>query len=158
MASSRRKMAVSESLIEYQTLVRYMDKLTIAFKSSPIAVASELFAKGLISQEVSEKALILGISDAVKATEMMMCVADQVRICPGKYYDFMSMKVFEEPWIKSLHDNLIAEYGKLLVAFCMLLRHTNLFCFTSTEASKSDSVGRPIICKRKAFRGHESHY
>ena len=103
-------MAVPESM-EYKTLMTYLDKLAIAFRSSLPTVAKQLVDQAVIPAEIHRYVLTEGIDSLTKATTMMMCVADQVQVCPGKYYDFMSMSVFEQPWIKSLRDDLTSEYG-----------------------------------------------
>ena len=100
--------------MEHKTLMTYLDKLAIAFQSSLAPVANELVAKAVIPPEIHGYVLTEGIDSHTKATKMMMCVADQVRVCPGKYYDFMSMSVFEQAWIKSLRDDLTSEYGMFI--------------------------------------------
>lgn len=80
-------MAASES-VEHRTLVRYIDKLTLAFESAPVSITNELLAKGLISPEIHTNALTLGIGNDVKASQLVKCVMDQIHVCPGKYCDF----------------------------------------------------------------------
>ena len=103
-------MAASES-IEHETLVRYIDKLTLAFESAPVSIANELLAKGLISPEIHSNMLTLGIGKDVKATQLVKCVIDQIHVCPGKYYDFMALPSFQEKWLTNLHEVLTTEYG-----------------------------------------------
>ena len=102
----------SES-VEYKTLIKYIDKLTIAFKSSPVSVANELLANGLISSEAHGNMLAAsGLGEDVKATRLVTCVTDMVKMCPGKYYDFMSLPLFKEQWLSPLHELITNEYGK----------------------------------------------
>lgn len=108
-------MASIRESVEYNTLIGCTTKLTTAFKSSPISVANELFSNGFISPEVHDKVtgMTSGLGDDMKATSLVKCVTDQVRMCPGKYYDFVALSPFKEPWLCSLHDVITTEYGKL---------------------------------------------
>ena len=107
------KMA-SESA-EYKTLIKCIDKLTIAFKSSLVLIANELLANGFISYEVHVHGNMLstsGLGEDVKATRLVTCVTNMVKMCPGKYYDFMALPLFKEQWLNPLHEVITAEYGK----------------------------------------------
>ena len=97
--------------VEHQTLLACTDKLALAFKSSLDSIGTELLAKGLISPQVLEKVLTIGIVNSAKATEMVMCMADQISICPNKFHDLMALDSFQEPWLKPVHDLLTKEYG-----------------------------------------------
>ena len=110
-------MASKLESVEYKTIIGCTKTLTTAFKSSTISIANELLSNGLIPPEVHNKitGMASGLSDDVKATNMVNCVADQVRICPGKYYDFMGLPLFKEQWLSSLHDAIITEYGKIIL-------------------------------------------
>ena len=102
----------SES-VEYKTLIKYIDKLTIAFKSSPVSIANELLANGFISSEVHGNMLSTpGLGEDVKATRLVTCVTDMVKVCPGKYDDFMGLPLFKEQWLSPLYEVITAEYGK----------------------------------------------
>ena len=101
----------SES-VEYRTLIVCNDKLTTMFKLSPVSIANELLAEGLIPPEVHGKVLAPGLDDVVKATGLVTCVRDIVKVCPGKYHGFMAMPMFKEKWLKQLHDAITTEYGK----------------------------------------------
>ena len=105
-------MAASES-IEHQTLVRHIDKLVLAFKSSPLSIGTELLAKGLVSSEVYAGLLTPGTGNDAKAAQLVMCLKDQIHICPGKYYDFMALPSFQEKWLSSVHEVLTSTYGML---------------------------------------------
>ena len=107
-------MASRSESVEYKTLIGCVNKLTIAFKSSLISIANELLSKGFIPPEVHDKitGMASGLSDDMKATNMVKCVTDQVRMCPGRYYDFMALPLFKEQWLNSLHNAIITEYGK----------------------------------------------
>ena len=100
--------------VECSALIGCTTKLTTAFKSSPILVANELLSNGFISPEVHDKVtgITSGVGDDVRATSLVKCVTDQVRMCPGRYYDFMVLPLFKEPWLCSLHDAITIEYGK----------------------------------------------
>ena len=101
----------SES-VEYKTLIKCFDKLTIAFKSSPISIANELLANGFISSEVHEQVLLPGLGDDVKATRLVKCVTDTVNACPGRYYDFMSLPLFQGQCLSPIYDVITTEYGE----------------------------------------------
>ena len=103
----------SES-VEYKTLIKYTDKLTIAFKSSPVSVANELLTNGFISSEVHSNVLFTpGLGEDVKATKLVTCVTDMVKMYPGKCYDkFLSLPLFKEQWLFPLHESITNEYGK----------------------------------------------
>ena len=102
----------SES-VEYNTLIKCTDKLTIAFKSSPVSIANELLTKGFISPEAHGNMLSTpGLGEDVRATKLVTCVTDMVKMCPGKYYDFLSLPLFKEQWLNPLHELITNEYGK----------------------------------------------
>ena len=102
----------SES-VEYKTLIKCLDKLTIAFKSAPVSIANELLANGFISSEAHGNMLSTpGLGEDVKATRLVTCVTDMVKMCPGKYYDFMSLPLFKEQWLSQLRELITNEYGK----------------------------------------------
>ena len=106
------KMAAQES-IEYQTLIHCSDTLSIAFKNSLVSIADELFAKGFIPSDLHDDVLKAGLEgDNVKASKLVKCVTDMVSICPRKYYDFMTLKSFQDVWLKPIHAVLTTEYGK----------------------------------------------
>ena len=100
----------TESL-EYKTLIGCIDKLTAAFRCSPLTVANELLSNGFISPEAHGKVLTSLLGDDVKAAQLVKCVTDLVSVCPGKYYDFMALSLFEEPWLNPLHQVLTTAYG-----------------------------------------------
>ena len=139
------KMASLPESVEYNTLIGCTTKLTTAFKSSPISVANHLLSNGFISPEVHDKVtgITSGLGDDVKAaTSLVKCVTDQVRTCPGRYYDFMALSLFKEPWLCSLHDIITAEYGKKfilppgrLINHCASFFYSNLNLFRSIEES-----------------------
>ena len=87
------------------------DKLTAAFGSSLLTVSNELLAKGFISTEAHGKVVTSALGDDEKAARLVKCVTDQVSVCPGKYYDFMALPIFKEPWLKPLHQVLTTTYG-----------------------------------------------
>ena len=138
-------MAVAES-IEHKTVLKFMDKLVIAFSSSLASVANELIDKAVIPPKIHEYVPNAEEGDShTKAAEMMMCVADQVRVCPGKYYDFMSMSVFEQAWIKSLRDDLTSEYGMICDFFKKFII---IIIFTFSEklkAAAASQEGRDVV-------------
>ena len=107
-------MASKSESVEYQTIIGCTKTLTTAFKSSTISIANELLSNGFIPPEVHDKitGMTSGLSDDVKATSLVKCVTDQVRMCPGRYYDFMGLPLFKEQWLSSLYDAIITEYGK----------------------------------------------
>ena len=107
-------MASKSESVEYKTIIGCTKMLTTAFKSSTISIANELLSNGFIPPEVHDKitGMASGLSDDVKATSLVKCVADQVRLCPGRYYDFVGLPLFKEPWLGSLHHAIITEYGK----------------------------------------------
>ena len=108
-------MASTSESLEYKTLIGCVNKLSIAFKSSLISTANELLSNGFIPPEVHDKVtgMASGLSDDMKATNLVKCVTDQVKMCPGRYYDFMSLPVLKEQWLSSLHDAIITEYGEM---------------------------------------------
>ena len=107
--------------IEYQALARCFAKLTIAFKASTLLISNELYSMGMISPEVHSKLLTVGVSDDLKATEMVKSVVDLVLVCPGKYYDFMSLPAFKEECFRPIHDEITAVYGKCIcTALCKI--------------------------------------
>ena len=102
----------SES-VEYKTLIKFFDKLAIAFKSSPVSIANELFANGFIPSEALDNTLSAsGLGEDAKATRLVNCVIDMVKMNAGKYYDFMSLPLFKEQWLSGLHEIITTEYGK----------------------------------------------
>ena len=106
------KMAAQES-IEYQTLIHCSDRLSTAFKNSLVSIADKLLAKGFIPSELHDNVLNSGLEgDKVKASKLVKCVMDIVSICPGRYYDFMTLKSFQEEWLKPIHAVLTTEYGE----------------------------------------------
>ena len=111
--SAALKMASTSESLEYKTLIGCVNKLTIAFKSSTVSIANELLSNGFIPPEVHDKitGMTSGLSDDMKATNLVKCVTDQVRMCPGRYYDFVALPLFNEKWLSSLHDAITTEYG-----------------------------------------------
>ena len=84
----------SES-VEYKTLIRCTDKLIIAFKFSILSTANELLANGFVSPETYGSILTTsGWSEDEKASRLVKCVADTVKVYPGKYHDFLVFSMF----------------------------------------------------------------
>ena len=110
--SSSGKMATVQQTIEYETLLKNEGKLTNLFRTSISSFVDELYTNGLISQEVFETET--DNNDAKKAKEMTMCVLECVRKDPGKYRVFMSMKAFELPWAKIVHEHLTQDFGNFM--------------------------------------------
>ena len=108
MATSKREF------IEYQALARCFSKLTIAFKASTLLISNELYSMGMISPEVHGKLLTVGVGDDLKATKMMKCVVDLVRVDPGRYYEFMSLPAFKEECFRPIHEEITAVYGECI--------------------------------------------
>ena len=106
--------------IEYQALARCFAKLTIAFKASTLLISNELYSTGIISREEHGKLLTVGVSDEMKATEMVKSVVDLVLVCPGKYYDFMSLPAFKEECFRPLHEEITAVYGECICNYLRL--------------------------------------
>ena len=108
-------MASLPESVEYNTLIASITKLTTAFKSSPISFANQLLSNGFISPEVYDKVTgmtsVLG-DDMKAASRMVKSVTDQVSMCPGRYYDFMALPLFKEPWMSSVYDAITSDYGK----------------------------------------------
>ena len=106
-------MAAQESR-EYQTLIHCTDRLSTAFKNSLVSIADELFAKEFISSELYDNVLKSGFEgDNVKASKLVKSVTDLVRIYPGRYNDFMALKVFQDcVWLKQIRPEITAEYGE----------------------------------------------
>ena len=113
MRVSSGKMAAAQQTIEYQTLLKNEGKLTNLFRTSISSFVDELYANGLISQKVFETKTDNN-ADPTKAKEMTMCVLDCVSKDPGKYRVFMSMKAFEPPWAKSVHEHLTQDFGNFM--------------------------------------------
>ena len=108
-------MLTQSDSVEYKTLIGCVNKLTIAFKSSLTSIANDLLSNGFIPPEVHDKVteMASGLSDDLKATKLVKCVTDQVRMCPGRYYDFMALPVLKEQWLSSLKNAIITEYGEM---------------------------------------------
>ena len=107
----------SES-VEYKTLIRCTDKLTIAFKFSIISTANELLANGFISSEAYGNVLTtLGWGEDEKASRLVKCVTDTVKVYPGKYRDFMALPMFQKHGLSKLYDDITNEYSKELHAW-----------------------------------------
>lgn len=107
------EMAEQQESVECKTLAKFVRKLIIAFKCSPISISTDLFAKGLISEELLDKVITSGISNESKAAELVMSVVDQVRLNPQKYHEFMDLESFKQPCLKSVHNVITKEYGNL---------------------------------------------
>ena len=109
-------MVTESSSLEYETLIRSTDKLVAAFKTSLISISNQLLSKGFVSPEEHDRVtgMTTGLSDDMKATSLVKCVRDQVSTCPGRYYDFMALPLFEAQWLRSLHGAVTAEYGKFV--------------------------------------------
>lgn len=104
----------SES-VEYKTLIKCTDKLTIAFKFSIISTANELLANGFISSEAYGSILTTsGLGEDEKASRLVKCVTDTVKAYPGKYRDFMALPMFQKYSLTKLYDIITNEYGKEL--------------------------------------------
>ena len=97
--------------IEYETLARFRDKLTTAFKASHVRIANELVTKAVIPKDVLDKAVAVGVDDEAKATLIVKSALDQVQVTPGKYYDFMALPSFNEECFCSLHEEITTFYG-----------------------------------------------
>ena len=99
----------SES-VEYKTLIKCTDRLTIAFRGSIVSTANELLANGFMSPEAHGNILTTpGWGENEKASRLMMCVADTVKMQPAKYREFLAL-----PMLSQLHGIITTEYCKEL--------------------------------------------
>ena len=108
--------------VEYNTLIASITRLTTAFESSPISVAGKLLSNGFISPEVYDKVTemtpVLG-DDMKAANRLVKSVIDQVSMCPERFYDFMAMPLFKEPWMSSVYDAITNDYSKKFKLVCV---------------------------------------
>ena len=98
--------------IEYKALSGCFDKLVTAFRASHLTIANELVAKDVIPNDVHNKVLtMIGADDEKKATLIVRSALDQIRVCPGKYHNFMALPSFSDPCFRSLNQEITAAYG-----------------------------------------------
>ena len=77
-----------EGVVEYQTLVRCTPKLVTALSGSPLSIADQLLAKGIISPEFHKSLLVPSVTPDKVAREMVVRVSDAVQLNSSKYTEF----------------------------------------------------------------------
>jgi hypothetical protein len=101
-----------EDSIEYKTLIKCTDRMTIAFRGTIVSTANELLANGFMSPEAHSNILTTsGWGENEKASRLAMCVADTVKMHPGKYYKFLALPMCQG---HTLHGIITTEHCKEL--------------------------------------------
>lgn len=94
---------------ELKTLIECSDKLITALSLEPLYIATELFARGIISQIIMDKMLVLGITDRQKAVELVTVVRNAVELNSQNFHTFVEILKYEVSR-KDIVDILTAAY------------------------------------------------
>lgn len=105
----------NDGVAEHQTLVRCTPKLVTALSGSPLSIADQLLAKGIISREIYQSLLVPSLTPDKVAREMVVRVSSAVQLNSSKYTDSEFVQILQNDIsllstgiVRTLHDTYSA--------------------------------------------------
>ena len=103
----------NDGVAEHQTLVRCTPKLVTALSGSPLSIADQLLAKGIISREIYQSLLVPSLTSDNVAREMVVRVSSAVQLNSNKYTEFIQIlqkdiSLLSTGIVGTLHDTYSA--------------------------------------------------
>ena len=89
---------------EYRTFRVHYNRLYHAIQD-PLSLATQLFAKSIITSAVTGRMIAMGLSTLEKNGVLLSAVEMQIRTDPKKFYEFLSA-LSEDPSMKSLAKSM----------------------------------------------------
>ena len=103
----------NDGVTEHQTLVRCTPKFVTALSGSPLSIADQLLAKGIISREIYQSLLVPSLTPDKVAREMVVRVSSAVQLNSSKYTEFVQIlqndiSLLSTGIVGTLHDTYSA--------------------------------------------------
>ena len=77
---------------EYEAFLKHTNYLADLLQHQVVSTSSQLLEKKLVSKDLHDWVLTaLGVSNKEKATRLLSCVADQIKMSSGKYDAFLDI-------------------------------------------------------------------
>ena len=100
---------MTETNIEYQSLLQCADDLTQLTQHNVVSVSSKLFSKGLVAKDVHDSVLSVdGASNQSKAAKVLSCVLDKIKESADQYQDFIDVL-----GVDSYFDSIVLKITKV---------------------------------------------
>ena len=97
--------------IEYQSLLRCADDLTLLIQHNVVSVSSKLFAKGLVAKDVHDSVLSDITPNQFKAAKLLSCVLDKIKESRDQCQNFIDM-LGEDSYFDSIVLKITKVRGK----------------------------------------------
>ena len=110
-----------DSSPELTAIDRCIEKLVYVIRIDPLSIAIKLIAKELLPYSIADRMRLPGITEEVKATDLVASVRGLIAESPEKFNDFVKI-LKEEPWLNSVSETLSSTYSK-----CIKHRDTVMF-------------------------------
>ena len=101
-----------DSSPELRAIDRCTESMTSVIKIDPLSVAVKLLSKELLPHSIADRMKVVGITEEVKALEIITAIRSLVAESPHKFHEFL--RILTDPWLSSLTENLSSTYSKCI--------------------------------------------